>query len=393
MGETESQVDKRQYIYYPLIELEDNYDSYDREKQAEVEAVVVTDEQQKQKITKLSNEARFDNFLHYPRIKLPKNCKEIPENWLIFEILRLAIYRIQTDKYQGLLGDFLRPVQGESVKERGNGAKGLQLLDENGSQMTVTQFCAEYEAYTPFRIRYIFRADSASSYNKIFNKFEYLGTIRPELCKKLSNEARFDNFVISSDEKLRHTMTTAAVMNNIHYSQAIFLKKIVEGSNVNTYHAPESTDLPYAGIDNNVGDNGKNQEAMPSSSAALDGSDTVQPSENDGKNTGGATEDTSINDTDPFITQSIPKPIVSAEDFFHDAPDLSWQPLPAHTLEQSPCHPIIVKKGKFHYCKVHPKEVRSIYLETIEQHCKYKDPDLHKEEILRLSSMMGKDSG
>jgi hypothetical protein len=262
--------------------------------------------------------------------------------------------------------------------------------------MTVTQFCAEYEAYVPFTIRYIFRADSASSYNKIFDKFEYLGTLHPELCKKLSNEARFDNFVISSDEKLRHTMAAAAVANNnnIRYSQEIFLKKIIaERSNVKTYHAPESTDQWDTSIDNNGDRNGKNQ-AMPSlsSSAALDGLDTVKPSENDGKNTGGA-ENTSINDTDPSITQSIPKPIVSAEDFFHDAPDLSWQPLPAHTLEQSPCHPIIVNKGRFYYCKVHPKEVRSIYLETIEQHCKYKDPDLHKEEILRLSSMAGKDSG
>jgi len=159
--------------------------------------------------------------------------------------------------------------------------------------------------------------------------------------------------------------------NNIRYSQEIFLKKIAEGSNIKTYCAPNPTDLPYASIDNNGDRNGKNQEAMPSlsSSAALDGSDTVLPSENDGKNA------------------------AATEDFFHDAPDLSWQPLPAHTLEQSPCHPIIVKKGRFYYCKVHPKEVRSIYLETIEQHCKYKDPDLHKEEILRLSSMTGKDSG
>jgi hypothetical protein len=126
VGETESQVDKRQYIYYPLIELEDNYDSYDKKKQVvTVEAAaVVTDEQQKQKITKLPNEARFDNFLHYPSIKLPKNCKEIPERWLIFEILRLAIYRIQTDQYQGLLGDFLRSVQGESVREGGMEQRG-----------------------------------------------------------------------------------------------------------------------------------------------------------------------------------------------------------------------------------------------------------------------------
>src|SRR6266487_1776299 len=99
--------------------------------------------------------------------------------------------------------------------------------------------------------------------------------------------------------------------------------------------------------------NGKNQEGMSSSSAAVDGSDTVKRSEDDGKNTVAAV-DTSITDIDPPITQSIPKPIVSLEEFFHDEPDLPWQPLPAHTLEQSPCHPIIVKKGKFYHCKLHP---------------------------------------
>lgn len=57
-----------------------------------------------------------------------------------------------------------------------------------------------------------------------------------------------------------------------------------------------------------------------------------------------------------------------------------------HTLEQSPCYPIIGKKGDLYYCKVHP-EVIAMYLDTIEQqHCKREDPDLHKKEIMRLTS-------
>jgi hypothetical protein len=89
-------------------------------------------------------------------------------------------------------------------------------------------------------------------------------------------------------------------------------------------------------------------------------------------------------DTSDTSDSNALQPIVPVEDFFHDGPDLPWQPLPSHTLEQSPCKPIIVKKGKFYYCKLHPKEIKNIYLDTIEQHCKYQDPNLHKAEILRL---------
>jgi hypothetical protein len=86
--------------------------------------------------------------------------------------------------------------------------------------------------------------------------------------------------------------------------------------------------------------------------------------------------------------------IVSLEEFFHDEPGLPWQPLPpGHTLEQSPCYPIIGKKGEFYCRKLHIGEVTNIHLDSIEQHCKYNDPELHKAEILRLSSITGKDGG
>jgi hypothetical protein len=40
-------------------------------------------------------------------------------------------------------------------------------------------------------------------------------------------------------------------------------------------------------------------------------------------------------------------------------------------------------KIQFYYCKLHP-DIQNAYLETIEHHCKYKKPDRHKAEILRL---------
>jgi MCM AAA-lid domain len=72
------------------------------------------------------------------------------------------------------------------------------------------------------------------------------------------------------------------------------------------------------------------------------------------------------------------------QDFFYDDPYSSYQPLPPHSLEQSPCNPVIIVKGEgMYFCKLHP-DVESTHLQTIEHHCKYKDPELHKAEILRL---------
>ena len=41
-----------------------------------------------------------------------------------------------------------------------------------------------------------------------------------------------------------------------------------------------------------------------------------------------------------------PTSIVSVEWFFNDVADLPYQPLPEHSLEQSPCYPIIGRNNK-----------------------------------------------
>jgi hypothetical protein len=82
--------------------------------------------------------------------------------------------------------------------------------------------------------------------------------------------------------------------------------------------------------------------------------------------------------------------VMSVEEFFIDKSNHGWRPLSSHTLEQSPCYPIIDKRqynnengnsGTFYYCKLHP-EIENMNLESIEHHCKYRDPELHKSEIL-----------
>jgi hypothetical protein len=68
--------------------------------------------------------------------------------------------------------------------------------------------------------------------------------------------------------------------------------------------------------------------------------------------------------------------MISIEEFFYDDPTITpenpWRPLPKHSLEQSPCYPIIGMHNKckvpFYYCKSLPHIY--IHLESIEHHCK-----------------------
>jgi hypothetical protein len=83
--------------------------------------------------------------------------------------------------------------------------------------------------------------------------------------------------------------------------------------------------------------------------------------------------------------------LISIDEFFFDDPAITsenpWKPLPKLPLEQSPCYPIIGMHNKykvpFYYCKLDP-DIENIYLESIEHHCKFSDPELHKSEILKF---------
>lgn len=91
-------------------------------------------------------------------------------------------------------------------------------------------------------------------------------------------------------------------------------------------------------------------------------------------------------------TTTTKKTIVSIHDFFYDDPELDYKPLPHHEIHQSPCNLIIGQTDyktttSIYFCKLHP-DVKSIYLSSIEHHIKYKDPDIHKAEILRLMLLL-----
>jgi hypothetical protein len=92
-------------------------------------------------------------------------------------------------------------------------------------------------------------------------------------------------------------------------------------------------------------------------------------------------------------------PIVPVDEFFKDSHDKAYLALRNHSLEQSPCYPIIgikpVGRHTMYYCEIcHPEfandsAVANINLSCIEHHCKYRDPERHKAEIVSRLALIG----
>jgi DNA polymerase elongation subunit (family B) len=182
IGSVESVIDKRKNIYYPLVEPDyiigdENHNSND-------------DSDHDEKIKNLKNLNRFHNFQQFSRLALPKNCRSVPKNWLIFEILSLAKYGIDLDNFRGCIGDEL------------NNNNNLRLLDKNGNRLTVKQFITEYEKDTSL-ILYFRQAEFKTFYSKIFGYIINLGENWQESYNKLWNLdifLKFRNFKSPSDQ-------------------------------------------------------------------------------------------------------------------------------------------------------------------------------------------------
>ena len=77
------------------------------------------------------------------------------------------------------------------------------------------------------------------------------------------------------------------------------------------------------------------------------------------------------------------------EEFFSGDLNLPWQPLPEHSIEESPCYRIMETSEiehtgrKYYRCKIH-SNIWNFDFEEIEYHCKYEEPDTHRKQILRL---------
>ena len=308
IGELLSEIDKRQHIYYPLVE------NGNPEAPNEV------------KMSKLSNSHQFDNFLQQPYIQLPKNCKDIPENWLIFEILGIANCRIGLAGVGGCLADFLNQtgdLKFYDMNDINNNKSNRNDVNDNRSKrLTVKEFISRYESN--LSIRHILKGDLYNFHSKIFGNMIGFCILSYNKPKILSNESKFDNFDISSGGNHPKEATSTPDYNNMQQSNVVLQQKADSG---------------------------------------LEHGLTIRKE----------------------LVEHLDAKVKCVEEFFLDNPDLEYQPADSHSLEQSPCVPIIDSKVEasivWFNCKLHPGIV-NINLSSIEHHCKYFEPDLHKSRDL-----------
>jgi hypothetical protein len=126
----------------------------------------------------------FDNSLQYSRITITKNFRNIPEDWLIFEILSLAKCRFDLDHFEGCLADFL------------NQSMEMKFIDrDNKGRMSVREFVEDYEKTSTLN-RYFRSAGFRCYHSNIFGNIKFLGNLDKGTCEKLSmkgNILQFDN--------------------------------------------------------------------------------------------------------------------------------------------------------------------------------------------------------
>jgi hypothetical protein len=146
LDEEDSVIDKRQKIYYPLVFPEEP--------------------------NQLSNNRNFedsDKLLHYSAILLPRNCKSIPENWLVLEILGFLKYRISLDD--------------------------IKLFDKDENKVTIAEFVSKYEE-TKTLTRYFSKTKLHNYTSKIFGEMHVLEQTADLPTEELTNSSQFLQFDI-----------------------------------------------------------------------------------------------------------------------------------------------------------------------------------------------------
>ncbi|MGI0051985.1 MAG: hypothetical protein ACRD8K_09635, partial [Nitrososphaeraceae archaeon] len=187
IGEIKSKLDTRQFIYYPLIEFDDSQIKINLTIKETEKGGIEKGNLNEDNISKISNLTSFDNYFHIYPIKIPKNCKNISKDWLIYEILGLAKYRIDLDNFRGPLADYL------------NTHENFQLLDETANKkerLKINDFIKNYEKDLKL-IRYFIKPEFSNYHSKIFGDMKILEKNDAQTYKKLSNPDKFDNKDIS----------------------------------------------------------------------------------------------------------------------------------------------------------------------------------------------------
>jgi hypothetical protein len=179
IGEEDSPDDRRQKIYTPLVEPLSSYFEDERK---------YADYIDYQKMSNYRKMGDFDNFLQYSRITLPKCSRDIPQYWLIFEILSLAKCRIDLDNFMGCIADLL------------NQTEEMKFIDLDNRRMSIKEFIQNYEKNSVLS-RYFRKRGIHSFHSNTFGEMKYIGEKHEETCKKLSmtdNTGRFDTLAIGT---------------------------------------------------------------------------------------------------------------------------------------------------------------------------------------------------
>jgi len=178
IGEVKSELDGRRLLFYPLTP--------------------PIPKERHEKITKLSNDDTFENVLYVHTLELSRDYKYIPENWLIFQILALANYRMNFNLAIGPFADYLNNTEDLKFLET-----DIILIMDSSNRLSIRDFISKYESPSSVSIRYIFGADFYGFYSEKIGFMREVCLLNDIHCKELSNHTAFDKFVISDDVDIK----------------------------------------------------------------------------------------------------------------------------------------------------------------------------------------------
>jgi hypothetical protein len=181
-------IDHRQKIYYPIVGLDDDDLLYNSDNQDE-------------KIRKCGIGGQFRNFLQHSEVILPKNCRQIDENWLLFEIL--------------------------SFLEYGIGLKDMEIYNNLGDKQTIKQFISDYEQ-TLSLIPYFKKVYSCNYSHEKMGTIKYFGVVKQKDAQNYGNDSQSRNSVFSETDT---TMTREQIIEAIE-------KAVSESNDLERYVCP-----------------------------------------------------------------------------------------------------------------------------------------------------------